>query len=128
MSPSSIATTRPVISSEIPATGANTKTANIMCQARRSRDASRVPARAGPLAEWLSRSRLMGQAARNSGKDRAARGQARVREDFDNALRIFDGSDDLQAATTARAVFDVDIEYALEHARPTRARAGEPCA
>jgi hypothetical protein len=45
-----------------------------------------------------------------------------VREDFDKELRIFDGSDDLQAATTARAVFDVDIEYALEHTWPTRAR------
>jgi len=45
-----------------------------------------------------------------------------VREDCDHELRIFEGSDDLQAATTARAVFDVDIEYALEHTCPTRAR------
>jgi hypothetical protein len=62
-----------------------------------------------------------------SGRSKQSQGPGRaraspVREDFDNELSIFDGSDDLQAATTARAVFDVDIEYALEHARPTRAR------
>jgi hypothetical protein len=41
-----------------------------------------------------------------------------VREDPDNDLNIFGGSDDLQEATTARVLFDVNIEYAFEQARP----------
>ena len=45
-----------------------------------------------------------------------------MRENPDNDLRMFVGSDDLQAAATVWAVFDVDIEYALEQARPTHAR------
>jgi hypothetical protein len=31
-------------------------------------------------------------------------------EDFDNHGRIFDGGDDLQAATAVRAVFNVAVE------------------
>ncbi len=43
----------------------------------------------------------MGQAACNRGMGRAG-GQAQVREDLDNELRIFDGTNDLQAASTIR--------------------------
>ncbi len=53
---------------------------------------------------------------------RGAGGQAQVREDLDNELRIFDGSVDLQAATTVWAVFDIDMEYVFEQSRPTHAR------
>jgi hypothetical protein len=42
--------------------------------------------------------------------------------DIDDELRVLDASDGLQAATTARALFDVNIEDALEQARPTHAR------
>ena len=49
-------------------------------------------------------------------------GKAQVREDLDHHLGIFDGGDDLQAAATARALFDVDIKYPLEQARPTHTR------
>ena len=34
-------------------------------------------------------------------------GQAQALEDLDSELRIFDGSDDLQAATTVWVVFDI---------------------
>jgi len=34
--------------------------------------------------------------------------------DSDNHWRIFDGGDDLQAAATVRAVFDVNIEDPFE--------------
>ena len=43
-------------------------------------------------------------------------------EDLDHHLGIDDGGDDLQAPATARALFDVDIKYPLEQARPTHAR------
>ena len=49
-------------------------------------------------------------------------GQAQARDDLGNELRVFDGSDDLQTATTARALFEVDIEYVFEQARATHAR------
>ena len=45
-----------------------------------------------------------------------------MREYPDNHRRLFDGGDDLQGAATLRAVFDVDIEHALEQARPALAR------
>ena len=43
-------------------------------------------------------------------------------EEERNHRRLNDGSDDLQAASAVRAVFNVDIEDALEQARPTQAR------
>ena len=45
-----------------------------------------------------------------------------MREDLGNERGIDDGGDDLQATPAARAVFDIDIEHALEQARPTHAR------
>ena len=48
--------------------------------------------------------------------------QTQMREYPDNHRRLFDGGDDLQGAATLRAVFDVDIEHALEQARPALAR------
>ena len=44
-----------------------------------------------------------------------------MREDLDNYLGIDEGGDDLQAPATARAAFDVDIEYPFEQARPAHA-------
>jgi len=41
-----------------------------------------------------------------------------VREDVDHHLGIDEGSDDLQAPATARAAFDVELEYAFEPSRP----------
>ena len=40
-----------------------------------------------------------------------------VREDLLNHERIFDAGDDLNAAATAVAGFDVDLEYALQALR-----------
>ena len=45
-----------------------------------------------------------------------------MREDLDYHRRLFDGGDDLQLAATLRAAFDVDVEHALEQARPAHAR------
>ena len=42
-------------------------------------------------------------------------------KDFGDDRRVDDCGDDLQAATTVWAVFDVDIEYALEQAGPAHA-------
>ncbi len=39
----------------------------------------------------------------------------------DNHRRLFDDGDDLQGTATLRAVFEVDIEHALEQARPAHA-------
>ena len=60
----------------------------------------------------------------------AARGQARwcpgrqaqVGEESRNHRRLNDGGNDLQGAAALRAVFEIDIEDALEQARPTHAR------
>ena len=60
----------------------------------------------------------------------AARGQARwcpgrqtqVGEESRNHRGIFDGGNDLQGAAALRAVFEIDIEDALEQARPAHAR------
>ena len=41
-------------------------------------------------------------------------GQAQMGEDAHNHRRFFDGGDDLQAGATIGAVFDIDIENALE--------------
>ncbi len=40
-----------------------------------------------------------------------------MREYPDNHRRLLDGGDDLELAATLRAVFEVDIEHALEQAR-----------
>ncbi|MDB5904193.1 MAG: hypothetical protein JWM26_3071 [Betaproteobacteria bacterium] len=53
---------------------------------------------------------------------RRARRQAQMREDSDNHRRLFDGGDNLEVAATLRAVFEVDIEHALEQPRPVHAR------
>ena len=45
-----------------------------------------------------------------------------MREYPDNHRRFFDRGDDLQVAATLRAVFEVDIEHALEQTRPAHAR------
>ena len=45
-----------------------------------------------------------------------------MREDLDDYRRIFDASDDLQAAAAVGAAFDVDIEDPFEQSGPTRAR------
>ena len=45
-----------------------------------------------------------------------------MREDPDNHRRLFDGGDDHQLAAALRAVFEIDIEYPLEQARPAHAR------
>jgi len=45
-----------------------------------------------------------------------------VREDLYDHRRLLDGGDDLQVAATLRAVFEVDIEQALEKTRPAHAR------
>jgi hypothetical protein len=45
-----------------------------------------------------------------------------VREYLDNHRRRFDGGDDLELGATLRAVFEVNIEHALEQARPAHAR------
>ena len=45
-----------------------------------------------------------------------------MREYPDNHRRLFNGGDDLQVAGALRAVFDVDIEIALEKTRPAHAR------
>ena len=42
--------------------------------------------------------------------------------DLDYYRRIFDRSDDLQAAAAIRAVFDVDVEDPFEQSGPTHAR------
>jgi len=47
-----------------------------------------------------------------------------VRAYPDNHRRLFDGGNDLELAATLRAVFEVDIEHALEQARPAHARRG----
>ena len=52
---------------------------------------------------------------------RRARRQAQMREYPDNHRRLFDDGDDLQGTATLRAVFEVDIEHALEQARPAHA-------
>ena len=44
-----------------------------------------------------------------------------MREYPDNHRRLFDDGDDLQGTATLRAVFEVDIEHALEQARPAHA-------
>ena len=44
-----------------------------------------------------------------------------MREDPDDHRRFLDGGDDLQLAAALRAVFEVDIEYPLEQARPGEA-------
>jgi hypothetical protein len=43
-------------------------------------------------------------------------------EDLDDYRRIFDGTDDLQAAAAVGAVFNVDVEDPLEQPGPTQAR------
>ena len=45
-----------------------------------------------------------------------------MREYPDNHRRLLDSGDDLQVAATLRAVFEVDVEHALEQARPAHAR------
>ncbi len=45
-----------------------------------------------------------------------------MREDPDDHRRLLDGGDDLPVAAALRAVFEVDIEYPLEQARPAHAR------
>ena len=45
-----------------------------------------------------------------------------MREYPDNHRRLFDRGDDLQLATTLRAVFKVQVEDALEQACPAHAR------
>ena len=45
-----------------------------------------------------------------------------MRENPDDHGQIFDGGDEFQASATMWAVFDVDIEHALEQLRPTHAR------
>jgi hypothetical protein len=45
-----------------------------------------------------------------------------MREDLANHRGLFDGGDDLQLAPAVRAMRDVDVEDALEQARPTHAR------
>ena len=52
---------------------------------------------------------------------RGARGQAEVSEDPDNDRGIRDGGDDFQAAAAVWTVLNVDLEDALEQARPTDA-------
>ncbi len=47
-----------------------------------------------------------------------------MRENLGNHRRIFDRGDALQAAAALRAVFNIDIEYAFEQARPTHTRRG----
>ena len=44
-----------------------------------------------------------------------------MREDHDDHGGIFDSGDDLQGAPAVGAVFDIDVEYALEQARPAHA-------
>ena len=43
-------------------------------------------------------------------------------EDLHDHRRRLDGGDDLEVAPTLRAVFQVDLENALEQARPAHAR------
>ena len=43
-------------------------------------------------------------------------------EESRNHRRLNDGGNDLQGAAALRAVFEIDIEDALEQARPTHAR------
>ena len=45
-----------------------------------------------------------------------------MREYLGNHRGIFDGGEDLQGAAALWAVFEIDIEYPLEQARPTHAR------
>ncbi len=45
-----------------------------------------------------------------------------MREDIFDHRGVNDGGDDLQGAAAVWAVFDVNIENALEQARPTQAR------
>ena len=45
-----------------------------------------------------------------------------MREYPDDYRRLFDGGDNLEVAATLRAVFEVDIEHALEQPRPVHAR------
>jgi len=80
--------------------------------------------RAGPPAELLSRfalqesSRLEQRQGPRRGAGRGAGGQAQVGEDLDDHPGINDGGDDLQARAAARAVLDVDIEYAFKPSAP----------
>ena len=48
-----------------------------------------------------------------------------MREDPDNHRRLLDGGDDLQLATALRAVFEVQVENALEQEGPGHQR-GQP--
>ena len=52
---------------------------------------------------------------------RGARRQAEASEDPDNGRGILDGGDDFQAAAAVWTVLNVDLEDALEQARPTDA-------
>ncbi len=45
-----------------------------------------------------------------------------MREYPDNHGGLLDGSDDLQVAATLRAMLDINVENALEQARPAHAR------
>ena len=45
-----------------------------------------------------------------------------MREDLGDHRRIFDRGDDLQVPATVLAVFDIEVEDALEKPRPTHAR------
>ena len=45
-----------------------------------------------------------------------------MREDPDDHRQLLDGGDDLHVAATLRAVFEVQVEHALEQARPAYAR------
>ena len=47
-----------------------------------------------------------------------------MREDLDNHRGLFEGGDNLKVAATLRAVFEVDIEHALEKPRLSPMRAG----
>ena len=45
-----------------------------------------------------------------------------VREDALDQRGFFDRSDDLQSAAALRAAFDIDVEHALDQARPAQTR------
>ena len=62
--------------------------------------------------EEMARSQPLDSARRRA--RRGAGGQTQMGENSDYHRRLFDSGDDLQAAATIRAVFDVDLENPLE--------------
>ena len=50
-----------------------------------------------------------------------------MRDDPDDHGGLLDGGNNLQVAATMRALFDINVENALEQARSARAETGSQC-